>query len=129
MVSIPPGSFKRDGIASHITSITQGFIMSRFLVTQGLFAEIMGVNPSHFQDKSLNASHPVEQVNWYHAIAFANKLSLAEGLVPVYTITSIDDWEALTFEQIPTENSSDWNQVVLNWNVNGYRLPTEAEWV
>lgn len=46
------------------------------------------------------------QISWYGAIVFCNVLSLMEGLNPVY-------------------DTSDWS---CNWNADGYRLPTEAEW-
>jgi len=50
--------------------------------------------------------HPVYDVTWYGAAAFANFLSRMNGLEPVY-------------------DPATWK-----WNTekNGYRLPTEAEW-
>ena len=54
---------------------------------------------------------------------------MMEGLNPVYSIpgygnsTNPADWET-----VPTSNNSTWNAVISDWNSNGYRLPTEAEW-
>ncbi|MFP6582036.1 MAG: formylglycine-generating enzyme family protein [Candidatus Hydrogenedentota bacterium] len=51
--------------------------------------------------------HPVVDVTWYGAIAYANWLSEIQGLTPCYSLT--------TFTPIDPRP-------------NGYRLPTEAEW-
>ncbi|MDR1902679.1 MAG: formylglycine-generating enzyme family protein [Treponema sp.] len=52
--------------------------------------------------------HPVVLISWYDAIEYCNWLSEQENLTPVYTRSG---------------NSVTWNR-----GVNGYRLPTEAEW-
>lgn len=73
-------------------------------VTQQDYQAVMGTNPSHFRGNNL----PVEQVTWYDAINYCNKLSKAKGLTPVYQI----DGTTVT-----------WNRAA-----EGYRLLTEAEW-
>lgn len=80
------------------------FYIGTYEVTQKEWAEIMGYNPSNWKANNL----PVENISWYEAIEFCNKLSHQENLNPVYAIND--------------------NSVVVNWNANGYRLPTEAEW-
>ena len=80
------------------------FYIGRYEVTQKEYEEVMGENPSNFEGENL----PVENVTWYEAIEYCNKLSEKEGLTPVYTIDG--------------ENIS-WDR-----SANGYRLPTEAEW-
>jgi formylglycine-generating enzyme required for sulfatase activity len=47
-------------------------------------------------------------VSWFDAIEYCNKRSVKEGLTPVYR---------------ESEDS-----ISCDWNANGYRLPTEAEW-
>ncbi|UTD03489.1 SUMF1/EgtB/PvdO family nonheme iron enzyme [Treponema socranskii subsp. buccale] len=107
-------------------------------VTQDLWEAVMGGNPSAFSGGSnppasgeTQGARPVEQVNWYSAIAFCNKLSLKLGRAPVYSVTvggTPVDFESLTVSQIPTTDNTDWNAVTADWSVNGFRLPTEAEW-
>ena len=80
------------------------FYIGRYEVTQKEYEEVMGENPSNFEGENL----PVENVTWYDAIEYCNKLSEKERLTPVYTIDG--------------ENVS-WDR-----SANGYRLPTEAEW-
>jgi len=96
-------------------------------ITRTQFLSIMGNDPSD-TDYSSGATDPVQMVNWYHAIAFCNKLSLKEGLKPVYEVTGIS-FDTLSFNMIPTEQDHYWDAVTANWKANGYRLPTEMEWM
>ncbi|MFT5454472.1 MAG: sulfatase modifying factor 1 [Myxococcota bacterium] len=90
----------------HEVKLTRGFWILESEVTQGLYQEVMGTNPS--SNSECGPTCPVEEVNWYDAIAFCNRLSKFEGLQPPYIVRG--------------------QQVTWNWGANGYRLPTEAEW-
>ncbi len=68
-------------------------------------------------------------MSWYDAIAFANKLSIEEGLTPVYSVDGISDWEALAYGSIPTASDDDWDAATADWDADGYRLPTEMKWM
>ena len=111
------------------------YLIGETEVTQELWDKVMDKNPSFFKSNPASGEsqekRPVENINWYHAIAFCNKLSLKLGLDPCYTVkvggTPVD-FETLTFDQIPTGNNVDWNKAELDMNKNGFRLPTEAEW-
>jgi formylglycine-generating enzyme required for sulfatase activity len=137
---VPAGSFQRDVTAANVSIITEGYWMGETEVTQELFDEVMGYNPSYFDGSAGKTpevlenqdKRPVENVNWYHAIAFCNKLSILEGKTPVYSVTESAeevDWENLAYGAIPTSNNSNWNAVIADWSVDGYRLPTEMEWM
>ena len=91
------------------------FYMGKYEVTQKEYQEIMGYNPSYFKGDNL----PVEGVTWFDAIEYCNKRSQKEGLTPVYTITGRTP--ASGYPITTAEGTA-------NWNNNGYRLPTEAEW-
>jgi formylglycine-generating enzyme required for sulfatase activity len=78
------------------------FYMSKYEVTRKDWQEVMGRRSIPTGDNL-----PVI-VTWYDAIEYCNKLSLKEGLTPCYR--GIDD------------------DITCDWNANGYRLPTEAEW-
>ena len=101
------------------------FRMSQYEITMEQFVAVTGLaNPSSSFTSVVNG--PVQNVNWYHALVFCNKLSAAEDLTPVYSIggtTNTTIWGT-----IPTSNSITWNAVTADWSATGYRLPTEAEW-
>ncbi|MDR2094854.1 MAG: Ig-like domain-containing protein [Treponema sp.] len=130
---VPAGSFQRDGTAANVSIITGGYWMGETEVTQELFQAVMGTNPSSFTSGAAAGEtqnwRPVENINWYHAIAFCNKLSIANGKEPVYSVSGVSDWAALAYNSIPASNSADWNAATWDKSTNGYRLPTEMEWM
>ena len=111
---IPPGTFlmgspttepNRNGDETqHSVTLTQGFFMGQYEVTQEEYRSMLGSNPSIYQngrffDVPTNTSHfPVETVSWFDATNYCAKLTVRErdaGRLP-------EGWE--------------------------YRLPTEAQW-
>ena len=114
------------------TVTLRSFLMGKREVTQGEYFEVIGELPSNFKTNADDESPdgwmrlPVEQVSWYHALVFCNRLSIKEKLNPVYRIagsTNPDDWG-----RVPSENSVEWNNVEMISGADGYRLPTESEW-
>ena len=118
----------------------KNFEMLRTEVTQELYEAVMGENPSYFchdnkklsEDrlKNLNKStsnYPVENVSWYDAIYFCNKLSVKKGLQPVYAVdgeTSIRKWDYK-----PHNDDKIYAEITQNIFADGYRLPTVEEWL
>ena len=106
------------------------FYMCDHEVTQAEFNNVMGSLPENRMATVDGTAdqNPVNYVNWYHAIAYCNKLSIKEGLTPCYTVTGITDWENYKYSSVPTSKNSTWDAATCDFAANGYRLPTEAEW-
>jgi formylglycine-generating enzyme len=127
MINVPAGRFQRDATATNISVITQTYRMSAYEITRAQFAAMLMTDPSNTTYSS-GTTDPVQMTNWYHAIAFCNKLSIAEGLTPVYAVTGVN-FSTLTYAAIPLTDNATWNAVTATWTNNGYRLPTEMEWM
>jgi formylglycine-generating enzyme required for sulfatase activity len=121
LVFIQPGTFTMGSPANeaerqtdetqHIVTISRGFWMEKYLVTQGDYLGVVGSNPSYFRNGT-NAFpggtggtitneliHPVEQVSWHDATnycALRTQQERAAGLIPtnyVYRLPTESEWE------------------------------------
>lgn len=105
LVRIPGKAYdpvdERTGVKVHVR--IDSFDISPTETTQAEFESIMGFNPSQYRGADL----PVQNVSWWDAIRYCNLRSLREGLHPSYDLSS---------------GRCDHRS-------NGYRLPTESEWV
>jgi formylglycine-generating enzyme required for sulfatase activity len=92
MVWINPGTFTRGG--SEVT-ISRGFGMSKYEVTQAQYKAVMGSSPSRFKGDN----NPVEMVTWHDVVAYCAKLTEKEkaaGRLPVgyeYRLPTEAEWE------------------------------------
>ncbi len=108
MVRLPAGEFmmgddsgESDEKPAHKVQVSAFYIDTRE-VTQKAYESLMEQNPS----KRKAPDGPVEQVDWYHAALYCNMRSLKEGLKRCY----------------------DAKTLACDFEADGYRLPTEAEW-
>ena len=139
MVEIPAGSFMMGSPESeldrysnevlHKVEISRRFLIGQYEVTQGQWKEIMGTNPSYFQN--CGSDCPVESVSWYEAVIFCNRLSDKEGFEKCYEVedctgtlgggcSGSDDWCVGDYECGEVHFKG--------LDCKGYRLPTESEW-
>jgi formylglycine-generating enzyme required for sulfatase activity len=108
LVLIPKGTFMMGSPASeelrqedetqHEVTISKGYYLGVYEVTQAQYEKVMGKNPSHLQGAKVgneNTDLPVESVSWDDTVEFCKKLS-----------------------DLPEETKAG----------RLYRLPTEAEW-
>lgn len=93
---IPEGIFQMGSINGnsdekpiHKITIRQGFFMGRTEVTQAQWQAVMGSNPSYFKDC---LQCPVEQVSWYDAQSFIDKLN-AQNDGFRYRLPTEAEWE------------------------------------
>jgi len=125
LVFIPPGAFMMGSPSNEVdrepipgivegpqtaVTISKGFWMGKYLVTQGEYLAMTGTNPSLFngdrsgnqppynQNYGTNLTRPVEQASWFNATNYCGKLTQNERAAGRISTNSL------------------------------YRLPTEAEW-
>ena len=133
-VLIPAGTFQmgsnggyNDNKPVHEVTITKQFYMGKYEVTQAEYEKYCNYGSSSpSSDKGDGDNYPAYYVSWYDALVYCNKRSMAEKLTPCYSISGSTDPKK--WGTVPTSSNSTWNAVVCDWNANGYRLPTEAEW-
>jgi acetoin utilization deacetylase AcuC-like enzyme/formylglycine-generating enzyme required for sulfatase activity len=108
MVFIPAGHFRMgaEGGESDQEPVHEvrldAFLIDRYEVTQEQYTRLASINGSHFK----GPRRPVEMISWADAALYCNLRSKADGLAPCY----------------------DEDTAACNFDADGYRLPTEAEW-
>ena len=102
------------------------FALCKFQVTQELFKNVMGYNPSKFRSYITSLTEkkylrPVENVNWFDCILFCNRLTeiLMGRENCCYKLTDI---------KYDSESHVEFMNVDWDTTKKGYRLPTELEW-
>lgn len=101
------------------------FYMGKCEVTQAEYQASTKIKKSFFAGKPNN---PVEGVSWFEAIAYCNLRSLAEGLNPCYTYSNLGN-NPLNWPVSWYLNNDNQDIISCDWTANGYRLPTEMEWL
>jgi len=130
LVYIPSGSFVmgsesagKDYNPPRTVTITKGFWMGKFEITQKQYKDVTGINSCADSKYGEGESLPVYNISWYEAVEFCNKLSEANSLEPYYIIDADDkdDDNISSHDEMKLE-------VEVNEKANGFRLPTEAQW-
>jgi parallel beta-helix repeat protein len=140
-VFTPPGTFTMgEGTNSedsvHTVTLTKPLYIAKNVVTQAEWFDYMAfINNSgpgglyriseHF---GLGDTYPIYCVNWYSTLVYCNKRSIAEGLTPCYDVNGTGGTNVLDFYVTNGYDIPDTFTYVCNWDADGYRLPTEAEW-
>ena len=131
-VYIPKGSFQMGSNAGdnskpvHDVTISKGFFMGKYEVTQSEYLDVMGAwgdsEPSEIDGKG--DDYPAYNVSWYDAVVYCNELTKKDMEENSCVYYSDKD-----FKTVYTRKDGE-NQKLpyMNFNKNGYRLPTEAEW-
>lgn len=110
------------GSSMMISIPNTNFAMLSTEVTQKQYMAVMGENPSKFKGNN----KPVENVSWYDAIYFCNKLSELFGYTPVYAVDGNTD--ASWWNYNPHQEEEINGTIMQDSNANGFRLPTDKEW-
>lgn len=110
-------------------TLTRGFLIGQYEVTQGEWEAAGFYNPSGFGPNGdatcAEPDCPVENVNWFEAVAYANRLSeLHDPPLPAcYELTGCEG---------DVGQGMECTGVSVNaptvYDCEGYRLPTHAEW-
>jgi formylglycine-generating enzyme required for sulfatase activity len=80
-------------------TLTQGFYIGKFLVTQGDYLALMETNPSYYNTNDEDLSLPVEEVSWSDATNYCAQLTQQEttaGKLPAgwaYRLATEAEWE------------------------------------
>jgi len=86
----------------HTVTLTKGFYMGKYEVTQGEYLALIGSNPSYFTPAngySQDLNRPVEEVSWEDATNYCAQLTQREqaaGRLPagwVYRLPTESEWE------------------------------------
>ncbi len=107
------------------TKLPSDYYVTKYEVTQGLWEEVTGFNPSAY--KASGARFPVESVSWYDCCVFCNQLSERAGLEPCYYA---DVARTIVYGKTAIGPYQYLNSGTVYWNrsAKGYRLPMECEW-
>ena len=93
----------------------------KYPTTQKMWIEVMEENYSEFKGDN----KPVENITWWEALDYCNKLSEKYGLEPVYDLSKSAQG-ILMIKELGGETV--YPDVANFKNTEGFRLPTEVEW-
>jgi formylglycine-generating enzyme required for sulfatase activity len=132
MLWVPSGTFtmgsptteagrQSDREDEHNVSLTKGFYLGKYEVTQAQYMAVIGTNPSEFNATG-NGNRPVEKVNWTEAVAFCTQLTTQEqaaGRLPAgwaYVLPTESQWEYAS--RAGTTTAYSWGATITSSNAN-----------
>ena len=125
-----PGKVPPDNGAQHEVYLS-AFYVGKYEVTKAIWDEVRlwatdparGANVYQFDNNGTaeGPDHPVVNVSWYDMLKWCNARSEKESLQPLYYSES-NQTTIYRTGQILLTNAH------VNWQANGWSLPTEAEW-
>ena len=122
MVKVKGGIYKPS--FEEIEKLVFDIEVSKYLVTKKMWFDVMG-------DISLETernNEPAENITWWKALEFCNKLSEKYGLEPVYDLSKSKQG-ILAIRELKGKTIKTVDPKMANFkNTEGFRLPTEIEW-
>jgi formylglycine-generating enzyme required for sulfatase activity len=122
-----PGKFTTRVDRSRV-SLSRAIEVMAMPVTQDTWMDVMGQNPAHFKSDNMN---PIENITWWSAAEFANRLSIEHGYRPVYNFSDVEFIPGTSAEAGTLAAKSGHDSIVFDedniYAGQGYRLPTAAE--
>ena len=141
---VPPGSFtmgspaddpdRRDDETQHQVTITRGFYLSKYEITQAQWHAVMGSNPSEFSGDD----RPVEKVSWTDCQYFIDKLNALN--MGTFRLPTEAEWEYAARAgstsrfywgddpQLSTIDDYAWYEINSNNSTNNVGLLTPNAW-
>lgn len=108
-------------------TLTHNLAVMETEVTNGMWKTLRDADPASFPlDPPSNWTAddlPVDEVTWFQAMLFANRLSQYRGLTPCYQYR--EDGSEIP---VTCANFSAGRVVYCDWDADGFRLPSEGEW-
>ena len=121
LVYVPAGSFMmgaENGVADekpvHRVTISEGFYIGMYEVTQAQWQAVVGSNPSYFKGEN----RPVEQVSWDDVQTFLQKLN-AQNDGYVYRLPSEAEWEYAARAGTTADYAGNLDQIAWYGNNSG----------
>ena len=149
MILVDGGTFQMgwnqggdDAQIVHTVNI-DSFYIDKYKITLSDWTEIMGSIPCDYKAWGVWQNPlPTSQwnqiaamgINWYEALIYCNRRSVLEGLEPCYSANGSKDavtyakWDPQINKQGYKTSLTYFSGIECDWDANGYRLPTEAEW-
>ena len=161
MVKIPAGRFLmgspkdeptafKDERPQHWVTITKPFMLGVTEITQSQYEQATGTNRNRYH-RINGDNYPEDNISWYEALEFCNRLSDREGFTRCYARPKKAQWALRDFFNGLLSADPTWQlaalespavdggagrlalrgyHLIIQWDrdCTGYRLPTEAEW-